>query len=143
MGIEVLLRNSAVPLGAIPWEIVRQVLAKIKGSEETEVSLEHVPTRGNWAEHKQVLATEPRLAVQGIREQVVLSAAVTASEISECPPVPLAPGEVGSGALAVVRPEPAANEAPPAWVHAVVAAVAEAVVAVAGAGKHQCSRKNT
>jgi hypothetical protein len=49
MGIEVPLKNSEAPLAAIRRAIVKQMLAKIKDSEETEIelSLEHVPARGN------------------------------------------------------------------------------------------------
>jgi hypothetical protein len=67
--------------------------------------------------------------VQEIQAQVVLPAAAgTASEISECPRARVAPGEVGSVALrAGVLREPAANVAPPAWVHAAAAAEAAAV----------------
>jgi hypothetical protein len=84
-------------------------------------------------DNKEVSAIGPPLAVQEIQEQVVLSAgaAGTASEISECPRARVAPGEVGSVAVrAGVRREPAANVAPPAWVH--VAAVAAAAVAEGG-----------
>ena len=136
MGIELLLRNLAVPLAAIHWGIVKQVLAKIRGSEETELSPEHVPAKVNY--NKQVSAIGPHLAAQEIQEQVVLSAAAgTASEISECPRARVAPGEVGSVALRTgVRREPAANVAPPAWVRVVVeAVVVEAAAAVAEEGK--------
>lgn len=135
MGIEVPLKNSAEPPAAIHWEIVKQMLAKIRRWEETELSLEHVPAKVDWVDNKQVSATGPPLAAQEIREQVVLSAGVagTALEISECPQARVAPGEAGSVALrAGVRREPAANVAPPAWVHAAVAVEA---VAVAEGGK--------
>jgi hypothetical protein len=134
MGIEVQLKDSAAPLAAIQWGIVKLMLAKIRGSEETEVNPEHVPAKVAWADNKEVSAIGPPLAVQEIQEQVVLSAAAgTASEISECPGARVvAPGEAGSVALrAGVRREPAANVAPPAWVHA---AAVEAV-AVAEGGK--------
>jgi hypothetical protein len=68
-----------------------------------------------------------------------LGVAGTALEISECPRARVAPGVVGSVALVVVGPEPAANVAPPAWVH--VAAVG-AVAVVVGGGKQRCPRKN-
>jgi hypothetical protein len=130
MGTEILLKGLAAPLAAIQWGIVRQMRAKIRGWEETELNPEHVPARVNF--NKQVSAIGPPLAVQEIQEQVVLSAAAgTASEISECPRAPVAPGEVGSVAVqADVRREPAANVAPPAC-----AAVAVGAVAVAEGGK--------
>jgi hypothetical protein len=132
MGIEIPLKDSAAPAAAIHWGIARQMLAKIRGSEETELNPEHVPAKVNY--NKQVSAIGAPLAVQEIQEQVVLSAAAgTASAISGCPKARVAPGEVGSVALRMgVRREPAANVAPPAWVHvAVEAAAAVAAVAVA------------
>jgi hypothetical protein len=47
MGIEVRLKNSGAPLAAIQREIVRQMLARIRRSEETEPSPEHVPAKVN------------------------------------------------------------------------------------------------
>jgi hypothetical protein len=84
--------------------------------------------------------------MQEIPERVVLSAAaVTASEISECPRERVGPGEAGSVALrAGARREPVANVAHPAWVHA--AAVEAVAVAEEGStavtkGKQMRSRK--
>jgi hypothetical protein len=135
MEIEVPLKDSAAPLAATQWGIARQMLAKIRGSEEAELSPEHVPAKVNY--NKQVSAIGAPLAVQEIQEPVVLSAAAeTASAISGCPKARVAPGEVGSVALRMgVRREPAANVAPPAWVHVAVEAAAVEAVAVEEEGK--------
>jgi hypothetical protein len=137
MGIEVPLKNSAAPLAAIQRPIVKQMLARIRRPEETELSPEHVPARVNEAEYKQLPAIGPPLAAREIQEAVVLSAgAGTASEISKCPGARVAPGEVVSVAVrAGVPREPAANVAPPAWVHVAVEAVAVEAAAVADGGK--------
>jgi hypothetical protein len=45
MEIELLLKNLAAPLAAIHWGIVKQMLAKIRRSEETELNPEHVPAK--------------------------------------------------------------------------------------------------
>jgi hypothetical protein len=142
MGTEILLKGLGAPLAAIRWGIVRQMLARIRRSEETELNPERVPAKVNY--NKQVSATiGGPLAVQEIQEQVVLSAAVeTASEISECPRAQVAPGEVGSAAVrAAARREPAANVAPPAWVHVAVEAVAVEAAAVAEGDNSRDQRK--
>jgi hypothetical protein len=141
MGIEILLKDLAAPLAATQWGIARQMLAKIRGWEEAELSREHVPAKVNY--NKQVSAIGAPLAVQEIQEQVVLSvAAGTASAISGCPRARVAPGEVGSVALRVgVRREPAANVAPPAWVRVVVEAVAVEAAAVAEGDNSRDQRK--
>ena len=63
MGIEPLLKNSAAPLAATQWQIVKQMLAKIRRVEEIELSPEHVPAKVNEADSKQVSATGPPLTV--------------------------------------------------------------------------------
>jgi hypothetical protein len=61
--IEARLKNSAAPLAAIQPQIVKQMLAKIRRPEETELSPEHVPAKVNEADNKQAPAIGPPLTV--------------------------------------------------------------------------------